>query len=162
MKKLLLFLSAVCFFASALRAEEAFAAGFWFDVPVGTASASVGGVGLGIPVISNRNTSGLSLALCGNHTRNRMEGFQFALIGFNYAGSLEGVQLAFVNIQDGQHGKFTFQWGFYNQAAKNGIQVGFLNNGQNNATFQLGLLNINKNGLLPFMIFVNFGRDLFK
>ena len=69
--------------------------------------------------------------------------------------------LAFVNMHKGQHGDFALQWGFYNQSAENGVQIGVLNNGQNNATFQLGLININKNGLLPVMIFVNFGKDLF-
>jgi hypothetical protein len=111
-------------------------------------------------VISCNDLEGASLALCGNKGKE-VSGLQFALFGFNYAKSLYGAQLAFVNIQKGQHDDAALQIGAYNQAAKNGIQIGFINNGQNNATFQLGLININKNGLLPVMIFVNFGKDLF-
>ena len=141
-------------------ADDGFGFGVWFDVPSRIGSKSVEGIGLGIPVMANSKTEGASLALCGNNVQ-KMEGFQFALFGFNYAKRLEGVQLAFVNMFRSQHDEFALQWGFYNQAGENGVQIGFLNNGQNNAAFQLGLININKNGLLPIMIFVNFGRDLF-
>ncbi|MBE6381236.1 MAG: hypothetical protein E7047_09945 [Lentisphaerae bacterium] len=143
-----------------LAADDGFGLGVWFDVPNRIGSKSIEGIGLGLPVIANSQTEGASLALCGNNVQ-KMEGFQFAWLGFNYARSLEGVQLAFVNMQRKQHGDFALQLGFYNQAGENGVQLGFLNNAHNNATFQLGLININKNGLLPIMIFVNFGRDLF-
>ncbi len=141
-------------------ADEECAAGVWFDLPGNISRMDIDGIGFGLPVIANDETDGASLALCGNHVQ-KMTGFQFAFLGFNFARSLEGVQLAFVNMFRKQHGDFGMQWGFYNQAGENGIQIGFLNNGQNNASFQLGLININKNGLLPVMIFVNFGRNLF-
>lgn len=141
-------------------ADDGFGLGVWFDVPGRIGSKSIEGIGLGLPVIANSKTEGASLALCGNNVQ-KMEGFQFALFGFNYARSIEGVQIGFVNMPRSQHDEFALQWGFYNQSGENGVQVGFLNNAQNNATFQLGLININKNGLLPIMIFVNFGRDLF-
>lgn len=143
-----------------VSADDGFGFGVWFDVPGNISGKSIDGIGLGIPVIANAQTEGASLALCGNNVQD-MEGFQFALIGFNYAKALEGVQLSFINMFRRQSGDFALQWGFYNQAGENGIQVGFINNGKNNATFQLGLININKNGLLPVMIFVNFGKNLF-
>ena len=49
----------------------------------------------------------------------------------------------------------------YNEAKENGVQIGLINRAENNATFQLGLICINQNGFLPFMVFVNFGKDLF-
>lgn len=156
MKKIILagLLAVACLFNAA--ADEEFGFGVWFD----SSENNIEGLGLGLPVIGNKTTDGVSLAICGNKVQ-KMNGFQFAWLGFNYADSLEGVQLAFINMLRKQHGEFALQWGFYNQSAENGIQIGFLNNAQNNATFQLGLININKNGLLPVMIFVNFGKDLF-
>ncbi len=153
------FMIAILVFISgtvSLIAGEAAAAGIWFD----STASNVEGIGFGIPVIGTETTEGASLALCGNHTE-KMDGLQFALFGFNFSESLEGAQVAFVNIQEEQHGDFALQWGFYNQAGENGIQIGFLNNASNNASFQLGLLNINKNGLLPVMLFINFGSDIF-
>ncbi|MBQ9788127.1 MAG: hypothetical protein IJW31_00805 [Lentisphaeria bacterium] len=160
MKKFLVAVIAVFAAVSFVKADESFACGFWFDAPANIAKTNVEGLALGIPVIASGDMEGASLAICGND-QDKVTGFQFAWLGYNYAKSLEGVQLAFINVQDGQHGDFAFQWGFYNQAKENGVQIGFLNNGQNNATFQLGLVNINKGGLLPVMVFVNFGKDLF-
>ncbi len=145
---------------TAAVAAEPLAVGVWSDVPSGIGSTDVSGVALGIPVVSCGDLEGASLALCGNNTKTT-SGFEFALFGFNRARSLEGVQMSLINLQEGQHGDFSLQLGLYNQAAKNGVQLGFINNGRDNATFQFGLININKNGLLPVMIFVNFGRDLF-
>ncbi len=156
MKKIIVtLLVAISCFAGAV-AGDGFGFGVWFD----SSENNIEGIGLGLPVIGNNSTEGASLALCGNNVQ-KMTGFQFAWIGFNYARSMEGVQLALVNMHRGQHGDFAMQWGFYNQSGENGIQIGCLNNGLNNATFQLGLININKNGLLPVMIFVNFGKNLF-
>ena len=156
MKKFFLAIAIALTTVTALSAAESVGAGIWFD----STADNIEGIGFGVPVISNNTTEGASLALCGNSV-DKMDGVQFAMFGFNFAESLEGVQLSFINIQDGQHGDFALQWGFYNQAAENGIQIGFLNNAKNNASFQLGFLNINKNGLLPVMIFVNFGKDFF-
>ena len=143
-----------------LMADDGAGFGVWFNVPKNISAKNIDGIGLGLPVIANNTTEGASLALCGNNVQ-KMDGFQFALFGFNYARSLEGAQLAFINMCRAQHGEFALQWGFFNQSGENGIQIGVLNHGKNNATFQLGLININKNGLLPVMIFVNFGRNLF-
>ena len=54
------------------------------------------------------------------------------------------------------------QVGLVNQSAKGGVQFGLINNCNDNAQFQCGLININKNGWLPFMIFVNFGSAVFE
>ena len=153
-------LAFACAAIFSLRADDGAGCGVWFDVPKNISGKSIDGIGIGLPLIANQSTEGASLALCGNNVQ-KMEGFQFALFGFNYARSLEGAQIAFVNMCRAQHGEFALQWGFFNQSGENGIQVGVLNHGKNNASFQLGLININKNGLLPVMIFVNFGRNLF-
>ena len=160
MKKMMLALLIAGFCGLNLSANDGFGCGVWFNLPKKVSSSSIDGIGLGLPVIANAKTHGASLALCGNNVQ-KMDGLQFALIGFNYARTIEGVQLGFINMLRAQHGKYALQWGFYNQSGENGIQIGCINNGQNNATFQLGLINLNKNGLLPVMIFVNFGKDFF-
>ena len=137
--------------------DDGFALGVWFD----SSKQNIEGIGFGLPVIKNQTTEGASLALCGNEVQ-KMDGFQLALLGFNYSRSFEGVQIALINMLRKQHGEFAMQWGFYNQSAENGIQIGVLNNARNNASFQLGFININKNGWLPVMLFVNFGKDFFK
>lgn len=159
MKKILFALFAA-FLALPLSADQPLALGVWKDCPARIGSTDVDGLGIGLPVIDNRNTEGASLALCGNISR-KVSGFQGVLIGVNIAESFYGVQLGMVNILKRQHDDAAIQLGFYNQSGKNGVQLGFLNNGGDNATFQFGLININKNGLLPVMIFLNFGRDLF-
>ena len=158
-KSVVIVLAAICTVFAAV-ADDGFGFGVWFNQPSSISSKSIDGIALGLPVVANAKTEGGSLALCGNNTQ-KMEGLQFALFGFNYAKSIEGAQLAFVNMFRQQHGEFAMQWGFYNQAGENGVQIGMINHGKNNATFQLGLININKNGLLPIMIFVNFGKNLF-
>ena len=158
-KTIVTLLAAVCTVFAAV-AGDGFGFGVWFDQPAGLSGKDIEGIALGLPVVANDETEGASLALCGNNTQ-KMEGLQFTLFGFNYANSIEGVQLSFINMYRKQHGEFAMQWGFYNQSGENGIQLGMINHGKNNATFQLGLVNINKNGLLPIMIFVNFGKDLF-
>ena len=140
--------------------EDSFGFGVWFDYPEKIEKKDIEGLGIGLPVISCRDLEGASLALCGNKGKE-VSGVQLACLGFNIAESLSGVQLSFVNIQERQHDDFALQIGAYNQSGKNGIQLGFINHGKNNAAFQLGLININKNGFFPVMIFVNFGKDLF-
>ena len=160
MKKILVIMAAAFCTIFSAAAMDDFSFGVWYDLPGSISSRKIDGVALGLPVVANARTEGASLALCGNHTQN-MDGFQFALLGYNNAVNFEGVQLALVNIFRNQRDEFAMQWGFYNQAGENGIQLGVFNHAKNNASFQLGLININKNGLLPVMIFVNFGKDLF-
>ena len=83
----------------------------------------------------------------------------FALLGVNNAEKLSGGALALVNLTQQLNGA---QVGLVNQSAKGGVQFGLINNCDDNAQFQCGLININKNGWLPFMIFVNFGSAVFE
>ena len=160
MKKIFVAMLLLGVLCASLKAADGFGWGVWYDVPDYVSSQKVEGITLGVPVMANDYTHGVALALCGNNTQ-RMDGFQGALFGFNFARSLEGVQLGFANIHHGQHGEFAVQVGGFNLSSENGVQVGFFNQSKNNATFQLGLININKNGWLPIMIFVNFSRELF-
>ncbi|MBO5924514.1 MAG: hypothetical protein J6Q81_08365, partial [Lentisphaeria bacterium] len=80
---LICLLTVVSMFTAA--ADDEFGFGVWFN----SSRSNIDGVGLGVPVIGNRKTEGASLALCGNKVHN-MEGFQLALLGFNYADRLEG------------------------------------------------------------------------
>jgi hypothetical protein len=141
-------------------ADENAAIGFWFDAPKGISSTNVDGIGLGVPVIANKNLRGASLALCGNDSAT-VSGVQAVLFGYNSAKSMYGLQWGIVNMIEKQHDDFALQLGFFNHSKEQGVQLGFINCGENNATFQLGLVNINKNGFFPIMIFVNFSKDLF-
>ena len=160
MKKFTVILVAMAVLSLNAMADTGCGWGVWFDVPKSVSNTDVDGIGLGLPLIANRSTEGLSLALIGNNVQ-KLEGLQFAFFGFNYAKTMEGAQVGFVNLNRGQHGDCAVQIGCFNQSGKNGVQLGFINNGKDNATFQLGFLNINKNGLLPVMIFINFGTGLF-
>lgn len=160
MKKLIAAVLLTLTLTVSVVADDGFAYGFWFNSPKSTKEKTVDGIALGIPVISFKELSGASLALCGNVTE-KTTGFEFALIGFNNSTSMSGVQIAFINLQKKQHDDCTVQIGGYNQTGEKGIQVGLINNSRNNALFQLGLININKNGWLPVMILVNFSKEMF-
>lgn len=74
---------------------------------------------------------------------------------------MRGVQLGLANLITQREDGFSVQIGTCSQCRRKGIQIGLINNGLDNTTFQPGLININKNGILPVMIFVNFASDLF-
>lgn len=161
MKKWVMLLVLAVFAAMPVMAEESSVGiGVWYECPEDIRGVDVEGLGVGLPLIANGNLEGASVALIGNRSLT-VSGLQFSLIGFNYAESLYGVQAALLNFQHGQHDDFALQLGFYNQSDENGVQLGFINNSRNNATFQLGFININKRGFFPVMLFVNFGSDLF-
>lgn len=153
---MILFLAVMSVFA----AEKGVTAGFWYNCPQKSSRTDINGLGLGVPIMANKDMNGVSVALLGNHS-GKVNGFQWALIGFNYAETLYGTQLALANIAKGNSNDCVVQIGAYNKSAENGIQIGLVNDADNNAKFQLGLLNFNKNGLLPFMVFINFSNDLF-
>ncbi len=159
MKKMKLFATALLS-VFALQSVMADAdCGFWFDVPDEITYSSIEGVRFGLPLaVSNGKVEGAELALCYSGSRD-VEGLKFTLFGINRSRTLEGAELAFVNIVDGELSGL--QWGFFNHSGEDGIQIGFINNCDDDAIFQLGLLNINKNGWLPAMIFINFGSELF-
>ena len=161
MKKILLLTVAVFTLTFPLAADDPIGLGILFSLPEATTKQHIRGLGIGLPIIANEQTKGLSLALCGNHTQYAT-GVQATFFGYNYAKSFYGVQLSFLNVQKEQHGDFATQVGFVNLADENGVQLGFVNVANNNATFQFGLINVNNGGLLPIMIFVNFGKNFFK
>ncbi len=140
--------------------ESSVLAGFWFNTPKKVKSSQVEGVAVGLPVFDGNDLEGAGLSLIGSRFRE-VEGFQGSLLGFTKAGKLSGLQLSFANLVDGNALDEGVQIGVYNQSRRGGIQIGLVNNCRNNALVQVGLVNINKNGLFPVMIFVNFDRDLF-
>ena len=82
------------------------------------------------------------------------KGFQVSWI---YAGTkvkMVGIQTAFVDISNNIDG---IQYGFYNSAENlRGVQLGFINVAEKMKGIQIGLVNIiKKDGILPFMVFVN-------
>ena len=132
--------------------------GFWYHAPARIQKQKVTAVAFGIPVYNGYSVKGASLSIIGNHSRY-VNGFQFPLYGYNVADNIIGAQLGFVNIINNPvKRKPAFQIGFYNQSPGRVFQFGWVNNGQDNAKLQIGLININKNGWLPFMVFFNFGR----
>lgn len=133
--------------------------GFWFDVPESITNSDIEGVRFGLPFsASNAEVEGAELSLFYSGTHH-VEGLKFTLFGVNYSETLHGAELAFLNMT--KRDLSGLQWGFINHSGADGIQIGFVNNCDNDALFQLGLININKNGWLPVMIFFNFGSDLF-
>ena len=67
--------------------------------------------------------------------------------------SRASVNMAEKNAEDG------VQVSLFNVSNRGGIQIGLANNCSDNAEFQLGLFNYNRNGWLPFMVFFNMAGD---
>ena len=137
--------------------------GFWFNVPENSSTKVVinKGVLFGIPLAEAKIVHGSALAICGTFV-HQMQGFQGSLLGMTETDALNrGCQLSFVNFVEDLMSEKAVQVGLYNQSGKNGIQVGLVNNNFDNAKIQVGLVNINENGLFPVMIFVNFSKDFF-
>lgn len=132
--------------------------GFWFDVPQSISQSTVnGGASFGLPVSAGWRVKGAELSLLASASQE-IDGFQYALLGYNSTRTLYGCQLSFLNfVKDGIPATGV-QIGLYNQSRSGGWQFGLVNNCWNNARFQLGLVNINTNGWLPVMILVNFAR----
>ncbi len=162
MKKIYLLLLCAILALPMMADDDGVVVTFWFDAPKSAVNKNVDGLKLGIPLgVGKADVDGAELSLFYSQAR-RMRGFQYAWIGLNNSERLTGAQLAFLNFIGTEAVKTGVQVGFYNQSKKDGIQIGFVNNGQNNATFQFGLININQNGLFPVMIFVNFAKDFFQ
>ena len=155
LKSMLLSVAALCSAAAVAEADI----GVWTDVPAGIENKSITGARFGLPCsISNGSVNGGEFSIVYSGTRY-MEGIKFTLLGVNNAEKLNGGALALVNLTQQLNGA---QVGLVNQSAKGGVQFGLINNCNDNAQFQCGLININKNGWLPFMIFVNFGSAVFE
>ena len=160
MKKMLL--AGLLVFSSVLlsAAEESFQVGFWFGVPAETVRSDVEGIKLGIPVSSGEGkVAGAELSILCSATKH-LTGFQWAWFGLTSTNDLKGVQLSFLNLSNRL--SEGLQLGILNHSAKRGFQWGLINHRSNNARFQLGLINVNKDGWLPIMIFVNFGKGTFE
>ena len=155
LKSMLLSVAALCTAAAVAEADI----GVWTDVPAGIENKSINGARFGLPCsISNGSVNGGEFSIFYSGTRY-LEGIKFTLLGVNNAEELNGGALALVNLTQQLNGA---QVGLVNQSARGGVQFGLVNNCNDNAQFQCGLININKNGWLPFMIFVNFGSAVFE
>ena len=135
-------------------------AGFWFNSPKSVKSSNVEGVAFGLPVYDGNDVEGAALSIFGSRL-DETEGLQGTLLGFTKTKRLSGLQISFANFVDSSAEDTGVQLGFFNQSRRGGFQVGFINQCKDNATIQIGLVNINKNGFFPVMIFVNFDKDLF-
>jgi hypothetical protein len=154
-KSLLACLVVFCF--SSLSVFAAADIGFFEGVPAKITNKSVKGVRFGIPcAVSNGTVKGAELSLCYSASRN-VDGFKFAMFGVTEAKELDGASLAFVNLCDDLDDGV--QIGLYNRSGKGGVQVGFVNQCDNNAEIQIGIVNINRNGWLPVSFLLNFGDD---
>ena len=131
--------------------------GMFKNIPETIAAKSVIGARFGLPCsISSGMVEGGEFSLCYSAT-DRVYGFKYALLGVNNGSVIDGAEVAFVNFAN----KLLkgVQVGFYNSSAAGGVQIGLVNTCDNDAAFQLGLINVNKNGWLPFMLFFNLGSD---
>ena len=95
----------------------------------------------GILNITRGGFSGLQLGF-GNDTRGHMRGVQLGFVLVSLAGKITGVQFSPL-VNKTTQGK--------------GLQVALINVAEDLKGLQLGLLNFNKNGILPFFPGVNFG-----
>ena len=97
------------------------------------------GLQLGCFNVMQGNVSGVQLGL-GNVLRNETKGLIIG--GVNYGVTkVAGAQIGAVNFVEKE---------------STGVQIGVFNASQHHTGIQLGLLNINPNGLLPVFPFVNF------
>lgn len=131
--------------------------GFWFHAPRSLSTSDLSGVGIGLPIYAGQKVDGAALSIIGNSDETAI-GFQGSWLAFNSADYLTGCQLAFVNFVRESAVNTAFQIGIYNQCEKRGVQIGLVNNARDNAIFQFGLININRHGAMPFMVFFNFQR----
>ena len=111
-----------------------------------------------VPVLSipsAQTVHGLDFAILGSNPEE-VQGLQLSWIYAGTSRKMVGVQNAFVSIGEEVTG---VQLGFYNSAQNmKGIQWGFINVAGTIKGVQIGLVNIvKKNGILPFMVFINGG-----
>lgn len=117
--------------------------GFWFDPPEKMVSKEIEGLAVGLPVFDGNEIEGASFALCASIFKSA-EGLQATLLGFNSADSMDGIQISFVNL-------------IKKHVSEAAVQLGIVNYSTGN-TLQIGLVNINKDGLLPVMILFNLSK----
>ncbi|MCP4179548.1 MAG: hypothetical protein GY756_17445 [bacterium] len=125
--------------------------GFKFGIPISSGYGKVGGLEASIFSSGTDNIYGMQLSPV-NYTKI-FYGFQTGAV--NFAGKqVYGFQASFVNITEEKTDGV--QAGLYNYSKiLNGLQIGVLNISDKDG-FQFGLINIMKNGWLPFSIIFNF------
>lgn len=122
--------------------------------PASTASAG------GLPLaVSSGKVDGAELSILYSGTRE-VTGIKYSLLGVNNGEKLEGVSVGLFNNSGATVD--SIQLGLVNNSGKGGIQLGLVNNNDDDALFQLGLVNFNKNGWLPVMLFFNIGSQAFE
>lgn len=146
MKKMIITMALLCLFGVSSFAEDAtkelpwdfFSVVFYPGVPSSSSYANVGGMRFGLPVSGGDTVVyGIETAVfcC---TSKEVGGLQTAPL-FCVSTRIKGIQASPVNI------------------AKDvvGMQFGLVNI-SDNATFQLGVINYMKNGIVPFLPIINF------
>ena len=134
---------------------DAFLAGFWFGAPASIENANVCGLKWGLPISSGKGkVVGFewSFFCCATDT---VKGFQWAMIGVNDSKDVSGMQMALVNVVEKTIAGL--QFGLVNACVNKGVQIGIVNTADN-ADCQIGLVNLNKNGWMPFMVFINHSK----
>ena len=93
--------------------------------------------------------------------RTEVEGAQVSVC-MNLANEAEGAQVAFGYNRANKFDKGA-QVSFFNRAKefRKGAQVGFVNIAES-SSLQVGLLCFNKTGFLPFFVFFNFDKKMFR
>ena len=141
MKKLMVALCAVAMVVTAVKADCTWR---WW-IGDNKASSNVDGCALGLGT-ERAEVEGAQVALCVNLAKDFDGGAQVTY-GYNRADKFEsGAQVACVN-----HAK----------EFRKGAQVGFVNIAES-SSLQIGLLCFNKTGFLPFFVFFNFDKNMFK
>lgn len=144
MKKILV-LAALC--AAAMGASVVKAGDCTWSWWVGDnkASSDVDGCALGFGT-ERAEVEGAQVAVCMNLAEKVDGGAQVAF-GYNRANRFEeGAQVSFFN---------------RSKEFRNGVQVGFVNIADS-SSLQIGLLCFNRTGFLPFFLFFNFDKNMFR
>lgn len=141
MKKIIVALCAVAMAVSGVKAGDC--TWSWW-VGDDKASAKVDGCALGFGT-ERTEVEGAQVSVCMN-LANEAEGAQVAF-GYNRANKFDkGAQVSFFNRA---------------KEFRKGAQVGFVNIAES-SSLQVGLLCFNKTGFLPFFVFFNFDKKMFR
>jgi hypothetical protein len=143
MKKVVAALCAVALFVCGAKAGEECTWSWW--VGDDKAATNVDGCALGLGT-ERADVDGAQVSVCMNLAKNVDGGAQVAF-GYNRAIKFEeGAQVSFFN---------------RTKELRQGVQVGFCNIADS-SSLQIGLLCFNKTGFLPFFVFFNFDKTMFR
>ena len=141
----------------AVHAVDDVQVNYWFNVPRANAETPAE-FRFGLPISgSNSEVSAMEMSLIGSAS-SKIDGFQWCLVGPCWTKTLNGAQLSLVNMAE-KNAEDGVQVSLFNVSNRGGIQIGLANNCSDNAEFQLGLFNYDRNGWLPFMVFFNMAGD---